>query len=246
MAVATIVCGWEIIPWADGEADDGSGWEECEVVDAAVVAAVAQKPPNTDEPATTATTAACAAAALRERSGYGKSKYRGVVHWATISRHPWRVCMYIDGKRKLDDSSYEHEEDAARAYDALARQLGRPERQLNFPRAPPTTVTGAPAALRRGVHAKVLRGKPAAADGSHLRYSASIRVTNRSKHLGTYDTEELAALAYDRAARELGRDDSQLNYPHVRDYSRLRLLAPPPHKEERNKGSTAAAADDIT
>lgn len=221
MAVAQfspLLAGWEVVPWGAAEGEtSGSDWEDCEVVDA-----LAREPP----PAACADEGDKAAGhglrAKEKMSRYGRSKYRGVVYWVTIKSYPWRVCMYIDGKRKLDEASYETEEAAARAYDEQARRLGRPERQLNFPRWSPEEAVKV--VVYRGVHAKVLRTKrkgDACEDGQITRYTASIRVSNRSKHLGTFDDEKLAALAYDRVARELGRDDSQLNFPHVTDYSPL-------------------------
>lgn len=265
--VASLFDGWEVLPWARDDHDEGEGsdWEECETISA--LAATARPSAGELETMPTAprsvgakaarsqickrnkVAAASAslgsgapagegevASASRILSRYGSSKYRGVVCWPTQKSHPWRTSMYIDGKRKLSEAGYEHEEDAARAYDELARQLGRPESQLNFPREPV-----AKAVLLRGVYTKVLRTKRkgGADDEGEVkvtRFTASIRVANRSKHLGTFDTEELAALAYDRVARELGRDDSQLNFPENHDYSRLAGhmgpivggLAPPP------------------
>lgn len=43
----------------------------------------------------------------------------------------------------------------------------------------------------------------------------------KTKHLGTYKTEELAALAFDKSARDYYKDFAFLNFPDITDYSVL-------------------------
>lgn len=45
------------------------------------------------------------------------------------------------------------------------------------------------------------------------RWQATIRVRGRKKHLGYYATPQEAALAFDRAAREIFGDFARLNFP---------------------------------
>lgn len=45
------------------------------------------------------------------------------------------------------------------------------------------------------------------------KWVASIRQGRRYYHLGYYDTDELAAYAYDLKARELGVPEAKLNFP---------------------------------
>jgi hypothetical protein len=180
------------------------------------------------------------------------SKYRGVIPWKAKKNEakamPWRVAVYIDGKRKVLDGAYATEEEAARAYDTEIRRLGRQERACNFPLIDDIPLPGPDNRVSRfrGVHLKILTKKkrkggagvePDADAHIILHYTASIRVSNRSKHLGTFTNEEHAALAYDCAAREIG-NTQHLNFPLVTDYSSIRRTT------ERGIGADDAAEHD--
>jgi hypothetical protein len=47
------------------------------------------------------------------------------------------------------------------------------------------------------------------------RWNAKIRYDNKEHYLGTFDTKQEAALAYDRAARQCG-EDKLLNYESIK------------------------------
>ena len=50
---------------------------------------------------------------------------------------------------------------------------------------------------------------------NHKRWSASIQIDKKAHHLGTFDTPEDAARAYDKAARELYGPHAFVNFPEV-------------------------------
>lgn len=47
------------------------------------------------------------------------------------------------------------------------------------------------------------------------RYMASVPINRKSKYIGTYDTPEEAARAYDKAAKELHGEFARLNFPEA-------------------------------
>ena len=64
------------------------------------------------------------------------SPYRGVTRTGYLKpdgAQRWCARIFIDGKMKQLSADYATQEDAARAYDAKAVEIGRPRHQLNFP-----------------------------------------------------------------------------------------------------------------
>ena len=51
---------------------------------------------------------------------------------------------------------------------------------------------------------------------NHLRWSAQIKLDGRQIHLGTFDTTQEAALAYDEAALRLFAEFARVNFPQAR------------------------------
>jgi hypothetical protein len=124
----------------------------------------------------------------------------------------FRARIRVDG-RETDLGAFSTAEEAARAHDCRARELGWPAARFNF--AHETNVQ-APAPLQPGHRG----GKPVGAsgfrgvslvDGKHV---AKIWAGGRKQHLGAFETAEEAARAYDAAALKMRKPAHLLNFPH--------------------------------
>lgn len=142
----------------------------------------------------------------RKRSGFvGVCPYRPTeIFCHSHSKHggdKWGFKFKVKSKKNSDlHGPYDTEEDAARAYDAMAGPLGRP---VNFPAADSGqahAVKGAKSSQYRGVSWH---------SAAKLWY-AGMRVNNKSVSLGYSKDEAAAARKYDEAARPLGRT---VNFP---------------------------------
>jgi hypothetical protein len=138
------------------------------------------------------------------------SAYRGV-SWHKI-KNKWTATINNNGKRH-HLGSFEDEEQAARAYDKAARaQLGEMA-QLNFPTKKEQAAE----------EAKQQRWMKCGETGSKYRgvswfkknnkWVAMIRYDGKIHFLGSFEDEEQAARAYDRAARAQHGENAQLNFP---------------------------------
>jgi hypothetical protein len=121
--------------------------------------------------------------------------------------------------------------EAARAYDAAARKLGKPANMLNFPHDKDVQ---APVPLPSGAHI----GPPGASGYRGVRlhrgkYVASIWAGGRHRQLGAFKTAEAAARAYDAAARKLGKPVKAINNPDAAA-----------EQSSRKRMRTAAGTDD--
>ena len=92
-------------------------------------------------------------------------------------------------------STFDSEEEAARAYDERAVVLSRP---VNFPKEGQEQAVKRGSSKYRGV---TKRGK---------NWEAQIRLDGKEKGLGYFDSEEAAASKFDEAAAPLGR---AVNFP---------------------------------
>lgn len=125
------------------------------------------------------------------------SKYKGVCR---RPRGRWAATIRIDGKQR-SIGEYASELEAALAYDAAALHYYGEYACPNLPGiAEPATREEL---LRRNYHREGrLRGAFPRPNG---KWASSIHVSGANQYLGTFDTELAAALAYDEAARPLGR-----------------------------------------
>jgi hypothetical protein len=148
--------------------------------------------------------------------------------------------------------------DAARAYDCRARELGWPAARLNFPHetnVPAPVPMPPPAPHRKSVGASSFRGVTL----SRGQFDAAIWAQGRHQRLGTFETAEEAARAYDAAARLLGKPADTLNFPDTAahdahagadgsaDAATAPAEAPAEADDARPQGKrvrTAAGADD--
>jgi hypothetical protein len=129
---------------------------------------------------------------LRQASVKKSSKFVGVFRLFRSGR--WFAQVGINGE-DIRLGYFDSEEEAARAYDLRAAALGKP---INFP------TDGQEQAVKRGsskLHGVTKRGK---------KWATQISIDGKSKHLGTFDSEEAAARKFDDAAAPLGR---AVNFP---------------------------------
>jgi hypothetical protein len=119
---------------------------------------------------------------------------------------------------------FDTKQEAALAYDRSARQCGK-DKPLNF-----NSITAAEEAAIEAQAEHILvhdmcagpkQPQPCPASGFYgvyangKRWQATITYDSKQHHLGTFDTKQEAALAYDRAARQCG-EDGPLNYDSIK------------------------------
>jgi len=149
----------------------------------------------------------------------------------------WQATLCFSGKT-LYLGTHDEEEDAARAHDAKARELGIAERFLNF---------GAGLPPREGPPSSRHDSRPIAAAGfrgvtrkSNGRYNAQLWAgSERSSSM--HDTAEQAAHAWDEMARKAGRPEAGLNYPRGGQPSAVVLAAPCRERPSKKRRRVAVA-----
>lgn len=161
----------------------------------------------------------------RNRAGWGRSGYKGVVAW----RSKWRSTICVGGKLRYL-GLFDSPEDAALVYDEAARDLFGEFAWLNFPddllvpgqgRWKSIEAQPADVHVRRTPCTNTSGYRGVTKGGRKNPWRAGIGYGGKRYDLGGFPTIEHAALAYDKAACELFGESAQLNFPDT-------TLAPAP------------------
>jgi hypothetical protein len=138
-------------------------------------------------------------------------------HGVAAVRKRWSAKIGYDNKNH-NLGCFDTKQEAALAYDREARQRGE-DKQLNYESIAAAEEAAARAQAEHTLaHPKQLKPRPpsgfygVAANGK--RWQAQIRYDNKGHHLGTFNSKQEAALAYDREARQCG-EDKLLNYESI-------------------------------
>jgi hypothetical protein len=134
----------------------------------------------------------------------------------------WKVQIYYDGKQH-HLGRFDTKQDAALAYDKEARQCDK-DKPLNYESIAAAEEAAAEAQAEHIlVHdmcagPKQLRPRPPSGfygvSASREQWQARVNYDSKQHFLGTFDTKQEAALAYDREARQCG-EDKLLNYESI-------------------------------
>jgi len=160
----------------------------------------------------------CKASYFEKRSEKNAAlTYKGVTSNANGTGYKAQIKI---GGRVHCIGYFDDAETAARAWDKVAKEYGR---ELNFPEP--------------GYVATVLPGRPIGYSINNIKassslpvgksgyrgvylghtpgsgYHAKISVNGSREYLGVYSTSEEAAIAYDKRAKQVGRNESGLNFP---------------------------------
>jgi hypothetical protein len=159
-------------------------------------------------------------AAAQAEAEHTKSRPPSGFHGVQAQRKRWQAQIRYGGKHHYI-GIFDTKQEAALAYDRAAREHGGGKKQLNYASIEAAEEAAVQAQAEHIlVHDMCAGPKPRPASGFYgvyargKRWVAQINYGGKVHFLGTFDTKQEAALAYDRQARQCG-NDKPLNYESI-------------------------------
>jgi hypothetical protein len=142
----------------------------------------------------------------------------------------WTVCICYDNKKHCL-GSFDTKQEAALAYDREARQCGK-EKPLNYESIRAAEEAAAQARAEHVLtHPKQPKPRPPSGFYGVSAHRKRWQAHLNSSPLGTFDTKQEAALAYDREARQCGKE-KLLNYESIKAAEEAATQAQAEHRCE--------------
>ena len=137
-----------------------------------------------------------------------------------VTRRGQRFQAQIRIKKKLQSlGTFSSSTEAALAFDKAIRHYNLKLSKLNYPKGLPKDDPEYDRLMDPDYAKKSRIGSRTSTTGfrgvtlNGKRYAAKIKINRKMKHLGTFNTPELAARAYDRAVINNSMSNNKLNYP---------------------------------